>query len=210
MGLDIKTIVTLAKFLNGSGNFMLPEILSGNKDVLGKVAADLGVEPSDENISDILSTAQSYSDNKVDIGNEIRNTLMGSPGDWLTRAVISSGKNATGSMRDYSLRKGERLANALLAGRTQSESNVSRYGKSPSSVALEAAAQKRLLKVDRNAAIWGTLSNIISELGNTYATRDDMARNMTAAEKAQLPGAFYTGMASKESTAEKMSRPGRN
>lgn len=208
MGLSIEQITKLVKKFGGDGGqIILQEILGGNNDMLGKVARNLGVDPKDlTNLDDIQKVANTYNKNQYDVTEDIKHTMMGSPADWAIRTGAAVAENSTDAISKILGAKGMHLANALLAAKTASPQKEARFGKSPSSMALEMAAQKEMYKGEKNAAIWQAIANAARDLSSTYKQRDDMARSMAAAEKAQLPGAFYTGMASRESTGERMSR----
>lgn len=180
MGLPVKEILMVAKFLNTKEGKDLVET--------AKQAATGGStsgSPASKG-SDIENMSQGQ---KLD---KIREIMVGDPTDYIVRGAAAAASGISDFIGNKAVTDANHLASAILAAnRTNSARQNDLYGPSRKENAAAAWGQEKLRRGENVKNTTDQVSNVINNLAGLYGQREDAARAMQAQEVLGAPGNFY-------------------
>ena len=180
MGLPIKEILMVAKFLNTKEG---KDLVETAKQAMpgGSVSGSPAGKGSDvENMSQ---------GQKLD---KIREIMVGDPTDYIVRGAAAAASGISDFIGNKAVTDANHLASAILAAnRTNSARQNDLYGPSKKENASQMWAQEKLRRGENVKNATDQVSNVINNLAGLYGQREDAARAMQAQEVLGAPGNFY-------------------
>lgn len=196
------------KFLAGSeGQSFLGALKNGNVGIARTLLRGFGAEnASQDDVEELFDIAREFetADDKV---NNLRQTMIGSPEDYIIKTGAAIGDGLTGYLGQRAENNANALATALLeAGRMYTPQQEAVYGYHPLDKQRKATAAAILAKGQNKKAGYEAVNKVLNKVAGDYERDNQLYKTMQAAQILNgngMPSSGYNFLNGMRSSADK-------